>query len=78
MVVFSLLEYTVSLLECTILNYSAPDVVENLLYLLWCHLRYYLVYCIPSDPEPHLLLPTIGHTPIRRLQGLDNFSMLVV
>ena len=46
--------------------------VENLLFLLWRHLQYYLLHCTPVDPEPNFMLTGINQTPMRKLQGVGS------
>ena len=46
-----------------------PDVVENLLYLLWQHLQFYLLRSKPADPHLQFGKLTSTHTAMRRMQG---------
>lgn len=34
---------------------SCSDVIETCLFVLWRHLEYYLLHCIPTDPKDSLL-----------------------
>ena len=58
------------------LRWFSPDVVENLLYLLWRHLTYYMVHCKPVDPELTLGISGISHTSMRRMQGKHNVTIV--
>ena len=55
--------------ECSFLT-ILPDIIENCLFILWRHLDFYFVHCIPSDEERRMLAgPTLGSSHMRRLQG---------
>ena len=48
---------------------DGADIIENLLYILWCHLQFYLVHCKPVDMEGNLGVVGAGRPPMRRMQG---------
>ena len=48
---------------------DGADIIENLLYILWCHLQFYLVHCKPVDMEGNLGVAGAGRPPMRRMQG---------
>ena len=43
--------------------------MENLLFILWRHLQYYLIHCKPVDPDISLGVPGMDRSGLRRLQG---------
>lgn len=56
----------------------STDIVENLLYVLWSHLQFYLVYCKPIDPDSDLGVPGMaGMTGMRRMQGRKSLMYFV-
>ena len=53
------------------LNSFTTDIIENCLFIIWRHLDFYFLHCIPSDEERRMLAgPTLGGGRIRRLQGI--------
>ena len=60
----------ISTLLCSLNLFT--DTTENLLYVLWRHLRFYLVYCKPTDVGGDLGLPGVGRVGMRRMQGEDE------
>ena len=49
---------------------TLPDIIENCLFILWRHLDFYFLHCIPSDEERRMLAgPTLSSSHMRRLQG---------
>lgn len=56
-------------LEASFLT-TLPDIIENCLFILWRHLDFYFLHCIPSDEERRMLAgPTLSSSHMRRLQG---------
>ena len=57
-----------------------PDIVENYLFIIWRHLDFYFLHCIPSDEERRMRGgPSLTDNRMRRLQGvLRIFWFLVV
>jgi len=58
-----------------IVQYKAQEisshlyVIENCLFILWRHLDFYFLHCIPSDEERRMLAgPTLTSSHMRRLQ----------
>ena len=55
------------------------DIIENMLYILWRHLQYYLVHCKPVDPDISLGVQGIDRSGPRRLQGKHiSLSLLIL
>ena len=52
-----------------LLTYST-DIIENCLFILWRHLDFYFLRCIPSDEERRILAgPPLISSQMRRLHG---------
>ncbi|XP_035827391.1 nuclear pore complex protein Nup205 [Aplysia californica] len=51
-------------------------IVENCLYIIWRHLEFFLVHCVPAD-QGHMTMPTLlrHQTGIRRLTGALDSSL---
>ena len=49
---------------------SVSDILENCLFIIWRHLEYYLLHCVPADQQP-LAFQSVAHRQqqMRRLQG---------
>lgn len=53
------------------LNSFTTDIIENCLFIIWRHLDFYFLHCIPSDEERRMLAgPTLAGSRMRRLQGI--------
>lgn len=53
------------------LTLFTTDIVENCLFIIWRHLDFYFLHCIPSDEERRILAgPTLAGSRMRRLQGI--------
>lgn len=53
------------------LTLFTTDIVENCLFIIWRHLDFYFLHCIPSDEERRMLAgPTLAGSRMRRLQGI--------
>ncbi|KAJ8314739.1 hypothetical protein KUTeg_006889 [Tegillarca granosa] len=62
-----------------IVNYKAKElqhfsyIIENCVFLLWRHLEYYLIHCIPVDQQPSLYQVHVRRQQqMRRLQDLTG------
>ena len=60
------------LTKCTVM-------MENCLFILWRHLEYYLLRCVPADQQPLAFQSTaLKNRQMRRLQGqILNFEYIV-
>ena len=48
-----------------------PDIIENYLFIIWRHLDFYFLHCIPSDEERRMRgVPSLTDNRMRRLQGV--------
>lgn len=50
-------------------NLTAVDMVENCLFILWRHLEFYLIHCVPADQGTSLFQLNVRKQRLRRLQG---------
>ena len=49
----------------------STDIIENCLFIIWRHLDFYFLHCIPSDEERRMLGgPTLTSSRLRKLQGI--------
>ena len=53
------------------------EIIENVLYILWRHIEYYYIHCVPSEEDAFELdIPRTPSVRARRLQGKS--SMFVI
>ena len=54
---------------------SRADILENCLFIIWRHLEYYLLRCVPADQQP-LAFQSVAHRQqqMRRLQGKQRYG----
>lgn len=56
-----------------------PDIIENYLFIIWRHLDFYFLHCIPSDEERRMRGgPSLTDNRMRRLQGILGFFWVFI
>ena len=55
------------------------DIIENYLFIIWRHLDFYFIHCIPSDEERRMRGgPSLTDNRMRRLQGVLGIFLVFI